>query len=182
MNRSLAWKINWYRHSELEGAVLLARVVRQASDGYLTGQLVRHAADEARHAALWQETLERLELPPVRILRSYQSFYGEHIAPPATIAEVLALTHVFELRVSRQLEQELRDERTPAIMRRTIELLHHDEQGHLDWVRSYLAEQEGGEQMIDAYRCVDERVYAELSPCEQRLWDVPGLGLEIEPA
>jgi hypothetical protein len=180
MNRALAWKINWYRHSELDGALLLGRVVRQANDSYLIGQLVRHAADEARHAALWQETLERLELPVIRILRSYQSFYSPNIAPPVRVPEVLALTHAFELRVWRQFEQELRDERMPPIMRRTMELLHHEEQGHLDWVRRYLAEQDGGERFIQTYLRVDEQVYTELAPFEQRLWDVPGLGAEIE--
>ena len=182
MNRALAWKINWYRQSELEGAMLLGRVVRQADDPYLIGQLVRHAADEARHAALWQETLERLELPAIRILRTYQSFYGPHIAPPVSIAEVLALTHAFEQRVWRQFEQELGDERTPSLMRRTIELVHRDEEGHLDWVRRYLAETDDGGRLIETYMRVDEQVYLELAPYEERLWEVPGLGVEVGPS
>lgn len=182
MNRILTWKINWYRQSELEGALLLGRVVRQANDPYLISQLVRHAADEARHAAMWQDVLERLELPAVRILRSYQSFYGRHIAPPVNITEVLALTHAFEERVWRQFELELRDERTPTVMCSVIERLHLDESGHLNWVARYLADQQDGERLIAAYRRVDEQVYAELMPFEQRLWDVPGLGVELSHA
>jgi hypothetical protein len=182
VNRALTWKINWYRQSELEGALLLGRVVRQAVDPFLVGQLVRHAADEARHAALWQETLERLELPVIRILRSYQSFYSPRIAPPASVAEVLAITHIFEQRVWRQFDQELRDASTPPVMRATIEVLHQDEQKHLDWVRRYLDRHPEGPALLNRYKSVDEQVYAELAPCEQRLWDVPGLGLEIEPS
>ncbi len=179
MNRALAWKINWYRQSELEGAVLLGRVVRQADDPYLISQLVRHAADEARHAAMWQDVLERLGLPAIRILRSYQSFYGQHISPPVSITEVLALTHAFEERVWRQFELELRDERTPTVMRSMIERMHRDERGHLDWVARHLADQHDGERLIATYRRIDEQVYSELAPFEQRLWDVPGLGLEL---
>ncbi len=33
--RNLAWRLSWYRQSELEGALLLGRMVRQASDPYL---------------------------------------------------------------------------------------------------------------------------------------------------
>jgi hypothetical protein len=175
----LAWKINWYRQSELEGALLLGRVVRQANDPYLIAQLIRHAADEARHAALWQETLERLDLPMIRILRSYQSFYGPHIEPPVSVPEVLALTHVFECRVDRQFAQELNDERTPSLMRKTIELLQRDEQMHLDWVAKWLKEQPDGESLIAAYRRVDELAYAELRPNEDQLWEVAGLGIEL---
>ena len=179
MSRTLAWKINWYRQSELEGALLLGRVVRQATDPYLISQLVRHAADEARHAALWQETLERLALPTIRILRSYQSFYGPHIEPPVSVTEVLALTHAFEHRVDRQFAQELFDEHTPPLMRRTIELLQSDEEMHLEWVANWLRQQPDGERLIAAYRRADELAYAELLPNEHQLWQVAGLGVEL---
>ena len=47
---NLAWKLNWYRQSELEGALLLGRLVRQADDPELIARLTKHCADEARHA------------------------------------------------------------------------------------------------------------------------------------
>ena len=37
--RSLAWRLNWYRHSELDGALLLGRMIRRATDPYLVGCL-----------------------------------------------------------------------------------------------------------------------------------------------
>src|SRR5580704_13538086 len=97
--RKLAWKLNWYRHSELEGAMLLGRALRAATDPALIRSLTRHCADEARHSLLWSETIATLQLPYVRIFRSYQSFYAADGAMPSTLAEVLALTHVFEHRV-----------------------------------------------------------------------------------
>jgi hypothetical protein len=178
MNRTLAWKINWYRQSELEGAILLGRVVRQADEPVVIQQLVRHCADEARHAVLWQDTIERLELPTIRILRSYQFFYGRHGALPASVAEVLALTHIFEQRVWRQFERELAKPDTPPAMRNTLEMLLRDERGHLDWVSVWLAAHAEAGELLERYRRMDEVVYAELAPFEERLWDVPELGIE----
>ena len=63
--RSLCWRLNWYRQSELEGALLLGRLARHVDDPYLVHQLTKHCADEARHAWLWQRTLTGLFLPAV---------------------------------------------------------------------------------------------------------------------
>ena len=67
--RNLAWKLNWYRQSELEGALLLGRMVRHAGEPFLVWHLTRHCADEARHAWLWERTLTALDLPTIRIDR-----------------------------------------------------------------------------------------------------------------
>ena len=105
--RSVSWRLNWYRQSELEGALLLGRMVRRVRDPYLVGRLTRHCADEARHAWLWTRTLETLGIFHVRIHRTYQSFYLDEISTPRAITEVLALTHVFEHRVHRHFTDEL---------------------------------------------------------------------------
>ena len=97
--RALAWRFHWYRQSELEGALLLGRMVRLAGDDYLCQQLTRHCADEARHSLLWSATIADLDLPHVRIHRSYQSLYLEEGGAPATLVEVLAFTQIFERRV-----------------------------------------------------------------------------------
>jgi hypothetical protein len=68
--RALTWLLNWYRQSELEGALLLGRMVRHAQDPRVIAELTRHAADEARHGWLWQKTIAQLNLPAVRIFRS----------------------------------------------------------------------------------------------------------------
>ena len=76
--RNLGWRLNWYRQSELEGALLLGRMVRAANDSFLVQRLTRHAADEARHAAIWADAIAEAGLPVIRIFRSYQSLYGDH--------------------------------------------------------------------------------------------------------
>ena len=177
--RSLAWRLNWYRQSELEGALLLGRMIRRVTDPYLVSQLTRHCADEARHAWLWARTLEALDLPAVRIRRSYQSFYLDEISAPRGLTEVLALTHVFEHRVDRHFTGELRRPGLPDIVRRTFCTLIRDEQGHLDWIAQWLAARPESEAILARYRSADERVVQRLAPYGERLWDVSGLGEEL---
>ena len=177
--RSLAWRLNWYRQSELEGALLLGRMIRHATDPYLVGRLTRHSADEARHAWLWARTIERLDLPTVQIRRSYQSFYLDEISAPRGLADVLALTHVFEHRVDRHFTSELTQPGLPAAVRRTLSVLIREEQGHLDWIGRWLAMRPESEAILERYRKADERVARRLAPYRERLWDVAGLGEEL---
>ena len=111
--RNLAWRLNWYRQSELEGALLLGRMVRVASDSFLVRKLTRHAADEARHAAIWAEAIVESGLPTIRIFRSYQSLYGDHGGMPVGMQEVLAFTQIFERRVHKRFTSELHQSDLP---------------------------------------------------------------------
>jgi hypothetical protein len=177
--RSLAWRLNWYRQSELEGALLLGRMIRHVTDPYLVARLTRHSADEARHAWLWARTIEKLDLPTVQIRRSYQSFYLDEISAPRGLADVLALTHVFEHRVDRHFTSELTQPGLPAAVRHTFRVLIRDEQGHLDWIGRWLAARPESEAILAGYRRADERVARRLAPYRERLWDVAGLGEEL---
>jgi hypothetical protein len=177
--RSLAWRLNWYRQSELEGALLLGRMIRHVTDPYLVGRLTRHGADEARHAWLWARTIEKLDLPTVQIRRSYQSFYLDEISAPRGLADVLALTHVFEHRVDRHFTSELTQPGLPAAVRRTLSVLIREEQGHLDWIGRWLAARPESEAILERYHKADERVARRLAPYRDRLWDVAGLGEEL---
>ena len=180
--RSLCWRLNWYRQSELEGALLLGRLARHVDDPYLVHQLTKHCADEARHAWLWQRTLTGLSLPAVRIRRSYQSFYVDETAAPKGLVEALALTHVFEHRVQAHFSDELRKPGVPEAVRRTLRSLLRDEAGHLDWIGRWLATQEGVDRLLSRYRLADQRVVRRLQPYGDRLWDVHGLGEELAEA
>lgn len=180
--RNVCWRLNWYRQSELEGALLLGRMVRRVTDPYLISRLTRHCADEARHAWLWTRTLEVLGMPLVRIRRAYQSFYFDEISTPRTPLEVLALTHIFEQRVHKHFSDELSAADTPSGARTTFSVLLRDEQLHLDWIRDWLAAEPGAETILNVYRAADERVFRRLTPYRDRLWDVEGLGEELTDA
>jgi hypothetical protein len=173
--RNLCWKLNWYRHSELEGALLLGKLARRSSEPELVRRLTRHCADEARHAWLWDRTLAALDLPVLHIGRSYQSFYHVEVGTPRTVAEVLALTHVFEQRVDQQFTADVADPDVPLAARRTFRLMLRDEQAHLEWVAGWLAAHPGTGILLERYRLADERVYRMLLPYKDRVWDIPGI-------
>ncbi len=181
--RNLAWKLNWWRQSELEGALLLGRMVGTVEEAELAARLTRHCAEEAEHSRIWAEVLAGLELPHVRIFRSYQSFYLRHSGPPACLLDVLCFTQIFERRVHTRFFEELRRPGTPEPARRAYRRMMEDEKDHLGWVAAWLREQPGAADGLERYREIDRVVFAELEPFEDRLWEVPGLGREraLEP-
>ena len=177
--RSLTWRVNWYRYSEIEGAMLLGRCIRHATDPYLVRELTRHAAEEARHSWLWTRAIDAAGLATVRIHRSYQSFYRDELAAPRSLMELLALTHVFEHRVEQAFTDELSGFGVPEPIRRAFAVMLHDERHHLHWIGQWLASQPHARVVLDRYRTADERVIRRLMPFRERLWDVSGLGEEF---
>lgn len=176
--RNLAWKLNWFRQSELEGALLLGRLVGTVEDRELAARLTKHAAEEAEHSRLWSEAITELSLPHVRIFRSYQSFYVGHGGTPASLMEVLCFTQIFERRVHQRFHDELRRSDTPEPARRALTQMIEDEKEHLAWVAAWLKPDTKAAAEMQRYQAIDRTVQAELSPYEQRLWDVEGLGRE----
>ena len=179
--RNLTWKLNWYRQSELEGALLLGRLVGAVDDGGLAEKLTKHAADEARHSQLWAEAIREAGLGHVRIFRSYQSLYRDHGGTPASLLEALAFTQVFERRVHRTFSAEMKDTTLPDVVRKTFATMIEDEKDHLSWVADWLKGQSGAREALDHYHAIDLAVYAELRPRQDQLFNIPGLGQEISP-
>ena len=176
--RNLAWKLNWWRQSELEGALLLGRMVGLAEDAALAARLTRHAAEEAEHSRIWAEVLAELELPHVRIFRSYQSFYLRHSGSPGCLFDVLCFTQIFERRVHTRFHEELRQPGIPEPARDAYRRMMEDEKDHLGWVAAWLEGRPGASEELERYRAIDRTVFAELAPFEECLWEVPGLGRE----
>jgi len=177
-DRNLTWKLNWWRQSELEGSLLLGRMVGAVDDRFLTERLTRHCAEEAEHSRIWSDVIAELDLPHVRIFRSYQSFYLRHSGPPCSLLEVLAFTQVFERRVHTRFHEELSDPATPDPARRAYRRMMDDEKDHLDWVATWLRQQEKASEWLDRYRQIDRAVFAELQPFATHLWEIPNLGSE----
>jgi hypothetical protein len=177
--RNLAWKLNWYRQSELEGSLLLGRMVRVAGNGELIAKLMKHGADEARHGHLWSVCIQDLKLPYVRIHRSYQSFFLEHGGTPASLTEVLAFTQIFERRVHKRFTDELAAGDLPSAARVTFETMIRDEKDHLEWVHAWLKPLPEAPALLKRYIEIDAAVYQRLLPYLDHLWDIPGLGEEL---
>ena len=176
--RNLAWKLNWYRQSELEGALLLGRMVRTVEDGDVALRLTRHCAEEAEHSRIWSEVITTLALPHIRIFQSYQSFYLRESGPPASLLDVLSFTQIFERRVHRRFHEERRDPATPPVARAAFTRMIDDEKDHLAWVADWLATQAGASEALQFYEDRDLAVFQRLRPFENRLWAIPGLGRE----
>lgn len=177
--RNLTWKLNWYRQSELEGSLLLGRMVRVATNGELIAKLMKHCADEARHGQLWSDCLRALGLPYVRIHRSYQSFFIEHGGTPSSLVEVLAFTQIFERRVHKRFTDELATPGLPEPVRSTFETMIRDEKDHLEWVHDWLKPLPESPALLKKYIEIDQALYTRLLPFTERLWDLPGLGEEL---
>src|SRR5579862_5414767 len=54
------WLLNFYRNSELHGALLMGRLAGSLSGTELLTNVTRHCATEARHAALLTEVIAEL--------------------------------------------------------------------------------------------------------------------------
>lgn len=177
--RNLAWKLNWYRQSELEGALLLGRIIRTVSDGHLIAKLTSHGADEARHSELWSACIRQLALPYIRIHRSYQSLFNDHGGTPTNLTEVLAFTQIFERRVHKRFTDERNAPDLPAAARDTFDVMLEDEKDHLGWVHDWLKGQPGASTLLNKYIAIDQAVFQRVLPYEHQLWSMPGLGEEI---
>jgi hypothetical protein len=176
--RNLAWKLNWWRQSELEGALLLGRMVPLADCSDLCLRLTRHCSEEARHSRMWAEVLAELELPHIRIHRSYQSFFLRHTGVPQSLLDVLAFTQVFERRVDQRFRQECRNPNIPLVVRSAYAQMIADERDHLAWVAEWLANHAGAAESLQRFEVADRRVFAELQPFEQCMWQISDLGSE----
>ena len=179
--RNLAWKLNWWRQSELEGSLLLGRLVGMVEDADLAIRLTRHCSEEAQHSLVWAKAIADLGLPHIRIFRSYQSFYLRHSGPPASLLDVLCFTQVFERRVHTRFHAELHRVDTPEPARQAYRRMMEDEKDHLAWVAAWLSRQAGADERLEFYREIDRAVFVEVEPFADRLWELPGLGRKSAP-
>lgn len=157
------WVINYYRSSEIKGALFFGRVARIVR-GPLQVDVTHHFADEASHANYWTQCLDDLGYTR-RQTKCYQDQYLEAAGLPASLMEVMAITLVFEKRVIRLYHQHLRSAPHPRV-RQTIEQIMRDERWHVKYVRDALQEMTAryGADLISEtlarYTAADEDVWA----------------------
>ena len=135
--------LNFYRASELQGGLILGRLVQHVRDPELILRLTAHSAEEVLHAQLWTETILDVGGKPSPTADSYQSRYATVIGTPTSLVEVLALTQVFERGVYRHFTAHLRRPGTHPRVQATLGRMLADERGHLSWVKQWLDCQTG---------------------------------------
>jgi hypothetical protein len=94
---------------------------------------------------------------------------------------VLCFTQIFERRVHARFHEELHRRETPEAARRAYRQMMEDEKDHLGWVAAWLRGQVGAAEGLERYREIDRRVFDEIKPFEECLWQLPGLGRECLP-
>lgn len=135
--------LNFYRASELQGGLILGRLVQHVRDPDLILRLTAHSAEEVLHAQLWTETIVDVGGQSRPTTDTYQSRYAAVIGTPTSLLEVLALTQVFERGVYRHFMAHLRRPGTHPRIQATLRRMLADERGHLSWVKQWLDRQTG---------------------------------------
>jgi hypothetical protein len=141
------WLLNFYRNSELQGALLMGRLARSARATALLVPMTKHCATEARHAALLTEAIAAVGgeldpgVPPV------QEHYSSAGGIPKALVDLLVLSEILEHRVletyrahldRRDVHPEVR--RTLAGILEEMEHEHGGEDEHAGWIEEALKE------------------------------------------
>ena len=167
------WVLNFYRNSELHGALLMGRLARTLTDTGLLVHVTRHCATEARHAAMLSETLAALGGPIDPHVTTVQEHYSAKGGVPASLIDLLVLSEVLEHRVLTTYRAHVsRAEIAPAVRQCLTEILHEmeaeEEDDHAGWIDKVLDTHPQSE--VEAakrkWRAIDAEVAAEL---EQRI-------------
>lgn len=170
------WLLNFFRNSELHGALLMGRLARTLKGNELLANITEHCATEAHHAALLSELIVELggDLNPQ--LETIQEHYSREGGIPKELVDLLVLSEVLEHRVLTSYREHLHpgagsDEVDPRT-RRVLEqiLLEEEEHGGNDdaWLEQTLGQLPEAEversrrkwQEVD--RKVAARIHAEL--------------------
>jgi len=124
------WLLNFYRNSELHGALLMGRLARNFDDAQLLVNLTKHCATEAHHAELLSDAIAALggrfnpELPTM------QNFYSTEGGVPTELVDLLVLSDVLEKRVLVGYQEHINRPETPARVREVLEKILREEEEH----------------------------------------------------
>lgn len=133
------WVLNFYRNSELHGALLMARLARTLTDTALLVHVTRHSATEARHAAMLSETIAALGGAIDPRVTTVQEHYSAKGGVPVSLVDLLVLSEVLEHRVLTTYRAHLtRADVAPPARQCLSEILHEMEDEakgeHTGWI------------------------------------------------
>ena len=164
-----AWLLNFYRNSELHGALLMGRLARTVSDSDLLVEMTAHCATEARHAAMLSRAIASAggRLDPT--IAPIQEHYSTEGGVPSTLLDVLVLSETLERRVRASYHRHLASEAPHPAAAETLgsivaemEAKHGAE--HAGWIDQALdrMNQQDVTTARQKWQAVDERVAARL--------------------
>ena len=147
--------LNFYRASELQGGLILGRLVEHVRDPELILRLTEHSAEEVMHAQLWTETIVAVGGRPAADVGHVPGAVcgGDRHADVAARGAG-ADAGVRARRVSafraRTCGARARIRCVQATLRRMLD----DERGHLSWVQEWLGRQTGSRRAAIPALCV----------------------------
>lgn len=128
-NREL-WLLNFYRNSELHGALLMGRLARTLNGADLLANITRHCATEAHHAALLTELIAELGGALDPKLGTMQEHYSREGGVPTELVDLLVLSETLEHRVLASYREHLNDSPANARVREVLEEILEEEEEH----------------------------------------------------
>src|SRR5258708_16181276 len=94
------WVLNFYRNSELQGALLMGRLARTLTDSDLLVHVTRHCATEARHATILSETIASLGGSIDPHVTTVQEHYSPKARLPPPLIHPLVLSQAPDTQAS----------------------------------------------------------------------------------
>lgn len=164
------WTLNFYRNSELHGALLMGRLARTLPDSALLGHATRHCATEAHHAAMLTGAIEALHGTIDPHVKTVQEHYSAKGGIPSSVIDLLVLSEVLEKRVLATYRAHVaRPDLHPVIRKTLTEILaemeeeDHGEEG--SWIEAALDQhpKDAVEAAEKKWRAVDAAVVAEIA-------------------
>ena len=164
------WLLNFYRNSELHGALLMGRLARTVADPEILVPATKHCATEARHASLLTEALHALGGTIDPLVETIQQHYSAAGGVPTALVDVLVLSEVLERRVLVTYRAHVaRPDTHPDIARTLGGILREmeaEDHGEADsWIERALSRHPAAqvEAAEKRWRAVDEKVAADLA-------------------
>jgi hypothetical protein len=163
------WILNFYRNSELHGALLMGRLARSVTDPGVLVHLTRHCATEARHAAALTDAIDELGGVIDPRVPTVQERYSAKGGVPTALVDILVLSEILEHRVlATYTDHVARPGLHPVVLKVLGAILaemraeHGD--GHAGWIEHVLARhpRDVVEAAETKWKAVDAAVVADL--------------------
>ena len=124
------WILNFFRNSELHGALLMGRLARIPQTPELLENITRHCATEAHHAALLTELIAGLGGALDPRVPTVQEHYSREGGIPTELVDILVLSQTLEHRVLVTYRQQLEAYGLNQKIREVLEEILREEEEH----------------------------------------------------
>ena len=128
--------LSFYRASELAGSMLLGKLALHTNHDHLRVPLTEQCLEEATHAWMLTQTIDKLGAVPTKITQTYQSELGKVYGFPESTVDILCLTRVLEVVALETYQRHVALRGVTPAVKETLEAIIEDEVGHIDWIQA----------------------------------------------